>query len=139
VLFAIFLLNIGCASNAVFRNVPFDKTEKTISISNTDSAIGNDLKRFFKSKGYKIIASSGGVKTEKISSEINVTTDLNNSRYDLVINDNRIDWCITGSEMIRFKISMIDNKTGEEVFSMSGRDCTKNVYQEILKEVGYAE
>jgi hypothetical protein len=52
-----------------------------------------------------------------------------NTRYRILIKSNQIDSCIgiPLSPLLKFDISIIDNKTGSEVMTMSGLHCEPEI------------
>ena len=45
------------------------------------------------------------------------------TRYTLFYGSYQVDYCLDFSPYVRFDLSVVDNKSGEEVYTVNGEDC----------------
>lgn len=129
----------GCTSMNVYRNTEFDKSPSTVAIAAGTSNISTEIKKIFKRNGFKIISADGGSVRETLSDGKTVVTAKNSYKYLMDVKTQWLDWCITGTSMVRFNINFINYETGEEIFSMSGRNCENDIISRINEELGFHE
>ncbi|TXH32619.1 MAG: hypothetical protein E6Q98_24365 [Rhodospirillaceae bacterium] len=116
----------GCISSDQQVYGQIDRTEKTITVPPGNAMLVGELKGRLHAAGWKLVVDRG---PDKISGTMGETTELEsystyNTRYRLLIAQTFADYCMLGGKVINYNLSLIDNKTGEEVMAQSGRDCT---------------
>ena len=130
-----FLLT-SCATNEAQLYFDIDKTDKTIGMPAANVDLAGDIKNIFRKNGWKVlIVETGSVQTKgKTGENTELETKSNsNARYILYLNQDHWDYCFPSfkNKMIRYDISIVDNKSGEQVFFANGNDCQKKI-NEIL-------
>jgi len=120
----IFLLSSCMSSNVQVYN-QIDSSDKTITVPAGNSLLIGALKTKLKEMGWKLVIDRGPIRTVgTIGKNTNIATgNTFNTRYRLVIQQFQFDYCLTGSAAINYDLSIIDNNSGEEVISQSGKDC----------------
>jgi hypothetical protein len=69
------------------------------------------------------------------------TADTFKTRYRLIVRQRQYDVCVIplGEPMVAYDLSMIDNQSGQEVMTQSGKGCigtVSNKFIEALKKPG---
>lgn len=132
------LLFSGCTSIRVYKNKEFDKTPSSIAVAAGAGVLGVQFKELFKSYGFKIISTEGGTQTEKVSDNKTITVSKNKYKYVLNVTSVREDSCFpTGGAMLNFELNLVNVDSGEEIISMSGRDCEQSIVRRFRKEIGF--
>lgn len=120
----------GCAT---IENKPqffgaFDQSEKTIVVPLGASGMLPKLKQALVDESWKLsVAEDAAI----VEGTLGVNTKLiayqsARARYRLLATSQQIDTCLYPlpvSPQLRFNISVVDNKTGTEVFAFGGLDC----------------
>ena len=125
-LFTVIAILAGCASSDVQLSEPIDQTDKTITLPPGSRLLLGPIKQSLKSSGWKIAVDRGPV---RMVGAVGAQTDLETgitfkTRYRLVLNQRQTDFCLaSGLPLVIYDLSLIDNRTGEEVMTASGRDC----------------
>jgi predicted aspartyl protease len=98
---------VGCATSNVQFYGQIDPTEKTISLPLGSSLLLGPFKQSLSASGWKIAVGEGS-----------------ETRYRLALRQRQFDVCLgTGLPMVAYDLSLVDNKTGEEIMTASGKDC----------------
>jgi hypothetical protein len=143
----------GCMSFRVEKNREFDPREKTITIQRGGGPITAPVKQALKENGWNIYTSTDAVRTTGINAgrvDLRSST-YGNARYSLEI----VDGVYEGKDMqavavaascgilfpmlflppdvYRLNISVVDNKTGEEVLILTGGGFIPTM-QKVIKE-----
>jgi hypothetical protein len=122
----------GCAASQLQLNSQFDASEKTITMPPGGALLLAPLKRDLKNAGWQITVESG---PERTVGTLGEKTDLATgrtflTRYRLMINQRQVDVCAgTGLPTVSYDLSVIDNQSGEEIMTQTGKDCTDLVEQ----------
>ncbi|MBU3069389.1 hypothetical protein KOI40_06115 [Aestuariicella sp. G3-2] len=106
--FALILMTItGCASQETEIYSRIDTSEKTVNVPAGHKGITGAVRKTLKQNGWEVVPF--------------LSTD---ARYQLQINAHRVQLvCLNEFSEIAYEIIFSDNKTGEEVFYISGKDC----------------
>ena len=116
----------GCAYQHAEYYKTIDTSHKAIGMPASNKYVAYDLKKIFRENRWKIlIVDTGGVKTTgETGSETNLTTkEQSNASYFLYLNQDRWDTCFPSftDALIRYDISIVEAKTGEQVFFSRGK------------------
>jgi hypothetical protein len=111
-----------------------DRSDKSITVpTSQDFETITAIKSFLRKEGFKIIIDQGGVEQKKNKNGY-LFNNERKTRYTLIGNSsstNSVPLCMRGKI---YNYTMIDNKTGQEVFSIGGKTCGKeNVLKEFKK------
>jgi hypothetical protein len=127
----------GCAGTEIYRNAPFDKSVREIVMApGASDGLGLRLKRLFAERGYRIVADPGDQIQEQALPGRQVIRDEHKARYKMHLSATRTDYCVTGSPMYVFEMSIVDTSNGQEVLVMSGRDCGHSIEDKLTKSLG---
>lgn len=133
------LFLFGCASTDVHKYASVDQSEKTITVPPGSGGLLGPIKQELADQGWKAVVYRGPNVTEGSLGEKTRIESYStfNSRYRLLLRDQRVDYCVpVGGPMYRFDISVIDNKSGSELLTMSGRGCETTIvdkFKDALK------
>ena len=116
----------ACASSNIQVSATIDQNQKTISAPPGNSLLLGPLKRALRSAGWHL--NVNGATTRTVGT-VGPATNLETgrvlpTRYRLALVQRQFDVCLTGYPMVAYDLSLIDNASGDEVLTMSGRDCT---------------
>lgn len=125
----------GCASTDVQRYGEIDAQQRTITVPPGGLGLTGKIKAGLVAQGWQMAVYEGPTVTEgQVGASTNVkTSDTFNTRYRLLIDWEAFDICLNLQQAIRYDISIIDNKAGSEVATMSGRGCSSDVADQFLK------
>lgn len=108
-----------------------DRNDKSITVPiSQDFETITAIKSFLRKEGFKLIIDQGGVEQKK-NKDGYLFNNERKTRYTLVgdsSSTNRVHLCMKGKS---YNYTLIDNKTGQEVFSIGGKTCGK---EKVLKE-----
>lgn len=125
----------ACSTANVSRYGEIDNTNKSITVPTGSAGLKGDIKAALKKQGWSLKVIGGELISRKTNSSTTKTSVVANTRYSLLIASNEFDRCI-GAKMFEpaehFDISLIDNKTGAEVFTMSGSGCNSKTVESFL-------
>lgn len=126
----------GCANtNNVQLYESIDTSNKTVTVPHGSEGLKGKLKKALANDGWKLIVDRGPSVTEgAIGEKIKIEHyDTFNSRYRLITSSSQFDLCLISlSPAIEYDISFIDNKSGAEVFTISGRGCESIVVEKFM-------
>ena len=145
-LFLLLLITLSlsaCTSTNLQTYAPIDKRAKTITVTAGSSGLKGAIKKALSAQGWKMSVYSGpevleGSAGEKVSLKKYSTS---NTRYTLDGYGVRVDDCLSFKDGnifvpdLTYDIAIIDNKTGSEVLTMSGRGCQDEVVDALMKAV----
>ena len=131
------LMLSGCATNEAQLYFDIDKSDKTIGMPAANIDLAGDIKNMFRNNGWKVlIVETGSVKTKgKTGKNTELKTIAeSNARYLLYLDQDHWEYCFPSltNKLIKYDITIVDNKSGEQVFSANGNDCRTKI-NEILK------
>jgi hypothetical protein len=136
---AIILLSIlvsSCATNTITPYSKLDKNEKTITVPAGGGA-NAVLKTELKKNGWSLKIDSSSLKTEGTGgSSVNQKTTVESvTRYRMLTSFTEGRRCITCDCVRSYNISIVDNKSGEELVAFDGRDNDGLCYETISTRV----
>lgn len=131
------LITSGCANHEIQKYQKIDLTEKTIMVEPGASGLKGKLKQELSNSGWTFAVDRGSIVTEgNTKDQIKLETyNTFKTRYRLYVKSNQYDWCITGSAAIYYDISVVDNTSGSEVFTMNGDGCEKDVVKQFSETI----
>ena len=106
-----------------------DNTQKSITVPPGGGLVA-ELKDILNQHGWTLVVDRGPNVIEGQNSESVKLKSYNtfNSRYRLLLSANRFDTCIGHMDgAYRYNMSMIDNKTGQEIMVMGGAACESRI------------
>lgn len=112
-----------------------DSKEKSITMPAGNNAIIQPIKEHFKKEGWKVLVGRGADITEGVIGKDRKIKSYGtyNSRYTLYASYIQYDWCLNLDSALNYNISMVDNKTMEEIVVMSGRGCESSIAEKFIK------
>ena len=133
------LLLSSCATNEAQLYFAIDKSDKTIGMPAANVDLAGDIKNMFRNNGWKVlIVETGSVKTKgKTGKNTELQTVAeSNARYLLYLNQNHYDYCFPtfDNKAIKYDITIVDNQSGEQVFSAEGNECEKKIIKILNTE-----
>jgi hypothetical protein len=132
---ALIALLAGCATQEVQLYEPIDISNKTVMVQPGSEGLKGKLKQALAKDGWKLVVYRGPSITE---GEIGEKTKLEhydtfNARYRLLATSSQLDVCFKGfTPEIQYDISLIDNNSGSEVFTINGRGCEPDVVDKFM-------
>ena len=120
VMFLIMMLIAGCASIRVDKPGVFDARFKSMCVPPGYGMLNGDIKRALKVDGWELYSMQRGRETTTLQDKKMETEWDPRARYRLLINYHQVDLDILLRPLYNFEISILDNKTGEEVIAISG-------------------
>ena len=135
------LLLGACQTNNVSRQGTFDPNERTMTVPPGSSLLLGPIKEGLTRAGWKLIVDRGpdvvvgtvGNKTNLAAGETFLT------RYRLLLHQTQVSICLPrGKPEVRYDLSVVDNKNGEEVLTESGDSClgTGTAARKFLAAIG---
>jgi len=123
------LLVSACMSADLRQYGKIDNTQKSITVPPGGGLIA-ELKDILTKQGWTLVVDRGPDVIEGQSGESVKLKSYNtfNSRYRLLLSANRFDTCIGRMDgAYRYNMSMIDNKSGQEIMVMGGAACESQI------------
>lgn len=119
----------ACNSHNLQRYDRVDPNVKTVTVPPGSEGLKGPLKQTLVANGWKLVVYPGPTMSQgTISDTIRVQEfETFKTRYRLLVASERLDLCLNGRTFVRYDISLIDNDTGTEVFTLSGRGCENAV------------
>lgn len=114
------LLLSGCASApapVVYQQL--DLSEKTIMVPPGSQGLLGELKKCLAKNKWKMKIYRGAVVAEKETDKKSVIYDTFLARYRLLFTGYIVDFSVRFKAMYSYDLSIVDNKTGDEVITMS--------------------
>jgi hypothetical protein len=133
---ALSILVSSCATNTITPYSKLDKSEKTITVPAGGGA-NAVLKTALKNNGWSLKIDSSSLKTEGTggSSVHQKTTVESDTRYRMLTSFTGDRRCATCGCVRSYNISIVDNKSGEEVVAFDGHDEANLCYETISTRV----
>ena len=130
------LLATSCATNNITSYGKLDKNEKTITVPAGGGVLA-DIKTTLKKNGWGLKIDSNSIKTEGTGgSTVNQVAKVESSTRYRMITSFSGQRCITCSCVKTYNISIIDNKSGEEIVTFDATDpdgiCYKTVSERVI-------
>ncbi|RAU20987.1 hypothetical protein CU669_15490 [Paramagnetospirillum kuznetsovii] len=123
---AVALVLTACANGKVSSYGKIDHAEMTAIVPPGHYGIIGALKEALIKEGWKVIVSAGDEKfIGKVIPEIDITrTRERSSRYTFTVEQHVWNVCAAGENAVEYDITIVDNRSGSEVASITGRgDC----------------
>ena len=127
---AIVMVLSGCASYNLDTFGYIKRNEKTVRVPAGSFGLLGELKKVLKKRGWKKKVYGGAEITEKKSNKI-LKYESFNSKYSLYVKSNSYDVCFNFSDALYYDISLINNKTGSEVLTLSGNGCEYTIVEKF--------
>ena len=129
---------VGCASSNIQMSATIDQGQKTISMPPGNSLLLGPLKQALRQSGWHVNVNGATVRTVgTVGQNTNLETGrVLPTRSRLALAQRQVDVCLTGNPAIVYDLSLIDNATGDEVLTMSGRDCTDIAARSFTEAIG---
>jgi hypothetical protein len=114
-----------------------DKKDKTITMPPGNNSMVQPIKNYFKEDGWKVYVGRGPDITEgRVGVDRTVKSyNTYNSRYTLYLDYYQFDYCLNGDGALDYSLSLVDNKTFEEVIVMSGKNCESNIAEKFINAI----
>lgn len=125
----------GCTKNFVQAYTKLDLNDKSITVP-AGGKLNGALKKALKDDGWRLKVDSNTIVTEGSNSKETYkekTRVESDTRYRLLSTYSG-DFCFTCGCVSSYNISIIDNKTGEEIATFDGRE-RKQCYEDVAKRV----
>lgn len=127
---ALVLAIAGCHSDLrVYEKV--DQSDRSITVPAGGGGLLGEIKSALREDGWRLAVDRGPTVARGDSSGVQIT-DTFNTRYRLYVDWRRRDLCFSFDAEVDFDISVIDNRTGVEVLTLSGRDCEGTIAQNLV-------
>ena len=125
----------GCAYSRPHIVQPVDNSEKSMTVPPGSAGALFDIKTYLKKNGWVTKIFRGPIRTQgAVGKNTDVKTyDTFMTRYTLFYGSHQVDLCFNFSPKVKFDLSVVDNKSGEEVYTVNGKDC-ENVVIEKLRD-----
>lgn len=109
-----------------------DMRDKSITVPTGSEGLRGKVKQILSDDGWKLMVDKGpNVLEGRLSESVKLESyGTFNTRYRISIESYRADGCIGigwTSPLLNFDISIVDNKTGSEVITMSGLHCEPEI------------
>ena len=130
----------GCMYQQAELYKTIDTSNKSIGMPASNMFIAGDLKNMFRKNGWKVLlVNTGGVVTTgQTGSETRLTSkEQSNVSYFVYLNQNKYDICFPtfNDALIRYDISIVEAKTGEQVFYQEGNGCRSRIRKKLESEL----
>jgi hypothetical protein len=116
----------GCTSQNVHEYGQIDSSARTVTVPAGSGGLVGMIKAELHDAGWKMNVYRGPTVSQGTAGkETNIQQfDTFNTRYSLSVKYNQVDTCIKDFKgYSSFDISMVDNQTGTEVFTLDGAGC----------------
>ena len=134
----LFLILTGCAPTTSEFYSELNIDNKVISMPKSQRYVSKGLKKLFRSKGWKVIVLKSGstVTTGEISDKVDIDSEFKSkASYEVSLRQNFSDICGWKNDKVSFDLSIINTKSGEEVFVATGDDCLKNIMRDLESQL----
>ena len=131
--FCLFL--IGCGSINIQKYRRIDTADKSITVPLGGAGLTGKLKQALVKNGWRTSVADGPNITEGRTGEKTLLKTYGTSitRYSLKTEWNQFDWSVPDFDPVyHFDISVLDNKTGEEVLTASGSLAEKVIVRRFI-------
>lgn len=123
----------GCMSHDLQMYGEIDSGDKSITVPPGAKGLKGELKSYLAREGWKLAVYRGpSISEGSLGEQTQIESyDTFNTRYRLMVASSQYDICFNLSPAINYEVSFIDNKSGSEVFTISGRGCESGVLKEF--------
>lgn len=128
VLAAILFLS-GCGHIDTHYYGKVDLSDKSITVPAGGKGLKGDIKKYLADSGWKMMVDRGpNVTKGEVGQETNLEQSATfKTRYRIAIASTWFDVCLNATSAYSFDISLIDNLSGMEVFTMAGAHCESEI------------
>ena len=141
------VLLTSCMSSDVQVYDRIDASEKSITVPFGNKLLVGAIKEQLKKAGWKFAVYNGPIRsTGTLGNKVDIKTgETFKTRYNLLIRQQEFDSCVSvraatmGSPAIDYDLSLIDNNSGGEVITQSGRDCLNKAVEKFVSALKEAE
>lgn len=129
---------LSCMSYNVQPIGDFDATQRTMTVAQGGGGLTGTLKAKLRAAGWKLAVDRGPRVSETESTSASSRTeefDSFNTRYRMAVGAHWVDMSLGGEGIYTYDISIVDNKSGEEVLTMNGRGIESTIAEELLKAI----
>lgn len=130
----IFIFISSCSHNVdIYEKI--DKSKKTVTVPAGSKGLKGKLKRVFSKRHWKMSVYGGPAITEgELGKRIYIKQyNTFNTKYRLLVQSKQFDVCFNFTPAIVYEISLINNNSGSEVFTIDGRGCESEVIEKFVK------
>lgn len=139
----ILLLLVGCAFKGdidVSHYGVIDSNDKTITVYTGNKHLNGEIKRELSKNGWILKVSTDDEKIEgSITSKVSLSKYSYKTRYTMDLEyykaDALVHWNGDIQPIFAYELSVFDNKTGDEVISISGKDTQEAAAQAIVNAI----
>lgn len=128
------VLGPSCHSYNVIPFGTFDQAEKTMTVGQGGDGLLGYLKVRLRQDGWKMAIDRGPNMTE-IDGKTSESYVTFKTRYRLSMTYKQKDITIGGDGIYKYDISIVDNRTGEEVLTMSGKGVDHEIADRLLAAI----
>ncbi|MEA4837835.1 MAG: hypothetical protein VB101_06090 [Rhodospirillaceae bacterium] len=133
----IFVISValsGCNSSRIETYGEIDYSDKSVTVPPGNGYMVGELKKRLRDSGWKLVVDGGPRRIQgSVGDKINIDSyNTFHTRYRLLVDASWFDVCFNGSPAVKYNLSFIDNKTGEEVLAQSGRDCENRASDKFM-------
>ncbi len=122
----------SCASYDAVQYGQVDPSEKTISLPTGGDRLVGMIKKYLANNQWEIFVYTGPEKTENISESETIRYRVFPTKYTCMIDYKVVDMYLDGDYQYRYDITLIDNKAGKEVFTLSGLGKGKEIVNKFI-------
>jgi hypothetical protein len=136
ILFLLLALLSGCSSHNIENFNNLDLSDKKMTVPQGGGGLVGAIKSALKNEGWDLAVYSGPKVTEGSLGERTRLKQYQtfNTRYTIFIDYEQFDWRFPDFEpMYHYDISLVDNRKGEEVMTMSGSAARSAIVKKFLE------
>lgn len=124
----------SCAPNNITPYSKLDKSDKSITVP-AGGGPNASIKTALKQNGWTLKIDSRSIKTGGSSNVVNQATTVESDARYRMLTAFVSDQCLICQCVRSYNISIVDNKTGEEVVAFDGRDKDGICYKTLAKRI----
>jgi hypothetical protein len=125
----------GCHTPSISQFAPMDQAERTITVPPGSSLLLGPIKDALAQSGWTMSVDRGPdvFKGAEKASPAGGTPYA--TRYRLMEKQSQSDVCFIpiGNELVAYDVSVVDNKTGQEILTQSGKGCVDQVAKGFVR------
>lgn len=133
VLFIVILISSCSHTVEIYEKI--DKYNKTVTVPVGSRGLKGKLKKAFSKNHWKMSVYRGPAITEGEFGKKTYIKQYNtfNTKYRLLVQSKQFDVCFNFTPAIVYEISLINNKSGSEVFTIDGKGCESEAIKKFTK------
>lgn len=131
----------SCATYDVVQYGKVDTSEKTISMPAGGDGLVGLIKKYLVQNKWDISVYSGPKISEQVSETESIQYSGFTTKYTCFIDYRVVDFYLDGDYMYRYDITLIENRVGKEIFTISGLGKGKEIIKRFnnLMENSYSD